>query len=152
MTDQSNLVIKECVSDNEIDAVYNFNTNAFADMQDFEWSVANLKEQINLGWNLLSVAIDDDVVAAIFLKIDSDTLFTKNTAIKMEYQGNGFSHMIKEFYEEFAKGKKINRIINYCASDNFRMISLNEGHDYIKTGNFLDSNKNILEWEKVLKQ
>ena len=150
MAEQSSLVIKECASDTEIDAIYNFNINAFADMQDFEWSVSNLSTQINEGWSVLSVSVDKDIVAAIFLKIDKKILLTRNTAIKIDYQGNGFSHMIKEFYEEYAKENKLDKIINYCAHDNFRMISLNEGHSYSKTGRYLDSNKQILEWEKIL--
>jgi hypothetical protein len=146
--DQSNLVIKECATDTELESLYNFNINAFADMQDFEWTVSELKNQISEGWSVLSVALDQDVVAAVFLRINGDSLITKNTSIKIDYQGNGFSHMIKEFYEEYARNNKINHIINYCAEDNFRMISLNEGHNYVKTGNVLESNNHILEWEK----
>ncbi len=148
MSEQSSLIIKECSSDSEMSAIYNFNTNAFADMQDFEWSVDSLKLQMNEGWSVLSVAVDEDIIAAIFIKISDSVLLTKNTSIKMDYQGNGFSHMIKEFYEEYAKQNKVTKIINYCAEDNFRMVSLNEGHDYKKTGNHLNSNNHILEWEK----
>jgi len=148
MTEQTNLVIKECETQDELESLYNFNINAFADMQDFEWTVDQLKEQKLNGWSVLSVQVDKDVVAAIFLKIENKALLTKNTAIKINYQGNGFSHLIKEFYEEYARENKLTRIVNFCAEDNFRMISLNEGHDYTKTGNILDSNKHIKEWEK----
>jgi hypothetical protein len=148
MTEQSNLVIKECATDTELESLYNFNINAFADMQDFEWTVTELKNQVQEGWSVLSVALDSDIVAAIFMKTEGPSLITKNTSIKIDYQGNGFSHMIKEFYEEYARENKISTIINYCAEDNFRMISLNEGHDYTKTGNVLESNKHILEWQK----
>jgi ribosomal protein S18 acetylase RimI-like enzyme len=148
MSEQTSLEIKECVTDAEIQSIYNFNTNAFADMQDFEWNTEELKSQIAAGWTLLSVSVDKDIVAAIFIKIVDKTLYTKNTAIKMEYQGNGFSHLIKEFYEELAAEKAIDKIINYCAQDNFRMISLNEGHNYVKTGN--NTTANIIEWEKAI--
>ena len=57
----------------------------------------------------------------------------------------------KDFYEEFAKDKGIKTVINYCPDDNFRMISLNEGHDYEKTGNTLKNTTNMIEWVKKLK-
>jgi hypothetical protein len=68
----------------------------------------------------------------------------------MNFQGNGFSHMIKDFYEEVASDSGLARIVNYCPFDNFRMISLNERHDYKKTGNTLGDNSSIIEWEKNL--
>jgi hypothetical protein len=62
-----------------------------------------------------------------------------------------FSHMIKDWYEDIAKDKGIKKILNYCPFDNFRMISLNERHNYKKTGNMLGKANTIIEWEKVLK-
>ena len=47
-------------------------------------------------------------------------------------------------------GFHFKKFVNYCPMDNFRMISLNEGHDYKKTGNTLGNNKDIIEWEKVI--
>ena len=87
-------------------------------------------------------------MAAVFMKEDDKELLTKNTPIKMDYQGNGFSHMIKDFYEEYAANNKIETIINYCPTDSFRMIALNERHDYVKTGNVLADD--IVEWKKSL--
>lgn len=150
MSEQISLVFQESISDEQIQDIYNFNIHAFADTQDFEWSIESIKKEIREGWTLLSVRYEKDIVAAVFVKIDNKVLFTKNTPIKIEYQGNGFSHLIKEFYEEYAGDNGANKIVNYCPDDNFRMISLNEGHDYNKTGNILGSNSNILEWEKVL--
>lgn len=144
------LVFQESSSEEEIKDIYNFNIHAFADIQDFEWSVDSIKKEISEGWTLLSVSYGKDIVAAVFVKIDNSILYTKNTPIKIEYQGNGFSHMIKEFYEEYANSNGITKIINYCPDDNFRMISLNEGHDYEKTGNRLGEHSNIIEWEKSL--
>lgn len=145
------LVFQECGSDQEIKDIYNFNVHAFADTQDFEWSEDNIKKELGEGWRLLSVSFDNSIVAAVFLKIEGSSLFTKNTPIKIDYQGNGFSHMIKDFYEQFAEGKNIDTIINYCPNDNFRMISLNEGHDYTRTGKVLGEHSNIIEWHKSLK-
>jgi len=45
----------------------------------------------------------------------------------------------------------VERVVNYCQADNFRMISLNEGHNYKKTGNTFGDNNEIIEWEKFVK-
>jgi hypothetical protein len=150
MSEQMSLVFQECESDQEIKDIYNFNVHAFADTQDFEWSEENIKKEIGHGWKVLSVTYEKDILAAVLLKIESKTLFTKNTPIKIDYQGNGFSHLIKDFFEQFAEGKNIETIINYCPDDNFRMISLNEGHKYTKTGKVLGEHSNIIEWQKSL--
>ena len=133
----------------EINRIFNFDANAFANAQDFEWTEENIKNEIQDGWKLFSVDYDGEVVAALFTKVADNTLFTKNTPIKLNYQGNGFSHQIKDHYEQLAREKGLARIVNYCKSDNFRMISLNEGHNYHKTGRELDDN--IIEWEKHIK-
>jgi predicted GNAT family acetyltransferase len=96
------------------------------------------------------VMTDDEIVAAVLMRKDGDTLFTKNTPIKMAFQGNGFSHQIKNFYEEEAKKQHIRKVINYCPVDNFRMIALNESHGYKRTGNSFGTSNNIIEWVKVL--
>lgn len=134
----------------DIKEIYNFNVKAFADSQDFNWTEDNIKQEIQDGWTLYSARFEKDIIAALFVKIDEDTLYTKNTPIKLTHQGNGFSHIIKEFYEQYAKDNKLNKIINYCPMDNFRMISLNEGHDYKKTGRTIGPNQDMIEWEKKL--
>ena len=148
MSETGKLIFKESRSKEEISEIYNFNVHAFADTQDFDWSEQNIKQEIKDGWKLFSVEYDNDIVAAVFLKEDDKTLLTKNTPIKMDYQGNGFSHKIKDFYELYANENDIKTIINYCPFDNFRMISLNERHDYVKTGNVLGKNNHIVEWKK----
>jgi len=150
MSEEMSLVFQECESDQEIKDIYNFNVHAFADTQDFEWNEENIKNEIGQGWKVLSVSFEKNIVAAVLLKIEDKTLYTKNTPIKIDYQGNGFSHLIKDFFEQFAEGKNIETIINYCPDDNFRMISLNEGHKYTKTGKVLGEHLNIIEWQKSL--
>lgn len=150
MSETGKLVFKESRSKEEISDIYNFNVQAFTDIQDFDWSEQNIKKEIKDGWKLFSVEYEQDIVAAVFLKEDEKTLLTKNTPIKMDYQGNGFSHKIKDFYELYANENGINTIINYCPFDNFRMISLNERHDYQKTGNVFGKNNQIVEWQKKL--
>ena len=137
-------------SEKDLGDIYNFNVTAFADIQDFSWTKENIKKEIKNGWLLYSVKIDNDVVCALFIKTDGKKLLTKNTPLKMNYQGRGFSHMIKEFYEQYAREHKISQVYNYCPADNFRMISLNEGHDYEKTGIVSGDNDNIIEWIKKI--
>jgi predicted GNAT family acetyltransferase len=151
MTEDKKLIFEKTKNNDEIKEVYNFNTEAFADASDFRWSVDSLKKELKEGWNLYSVRFDDEIVAAALTKKDADSLLTKNTAIKINFQGNGFSHMIKDWYEELAKEEGVHKIINYCPFDNFRMISLNERHNYKKTGKMLGDSKTIIEWEKSIK-
>ncbi len=110
----------------------------------------NIKKERKNGWKLYSVSTGNEIVAALFLKHDDETLFTKNTPIKIAFQGNGFSHRIKDFYEREANRLQLQRVVNYCPVDNFRMIALNESHGYRKTGNMIGTNKGIDEWEKIV--
>ena len=117
----------------EIKAVYNFNTEAFTELK--EWSQQSIEGQIKAGWQLVSVKSGEEI--------------TKNTPIKINHQGNGYSHAIKDFYETYAKENGLSEVYNYTPRDNFRMISLNEGHDYSKTGNSLDDGA-LIEWIKKI--
>jgi len=137
-------------SKDELKEIVNFNVQAFADSHDFAWTENNVKNELASGWEVFSVKIDKDIICALFVKKDGENLLTKNTPLKMNYQGQGYSHIIKEFYEEYAKENKLGSVYNYCPVDNFRMISLNEGHDYHKTGETLGSNTNMIEWNKKL--
>ncbi len=134
----------------QIKAVYNHNMSAFFDSEEFEWSLAWLEEQVKDGWEVYSVSYEDEILAAFFLKKDGVKLLSKQTPIKINYQGNGFSHLIKEEIESIAKSKKIKEIFNYCAIDNFRMVALNESHGYKKTGGNFNNQKTVVEWSKKL--
>ena len=150
MEEKLPLLFKEAKREEEIVNLSKFDIQAFTDAQDFSWTLDNLKKELKTGWKLYAVMTDDEIVAAVLLKKDGDTLFSKNTPIKMAFQGNGFSHMIKNFYEDEAKKNQIRKVINYCPVDNFRMIALNESHGYKITGNSFGVNQNIIEWVKVL--
>lgn len=150
MEEQYSLIFKETKKEEEVVNLSKFDIQAFTDTQDFSWSLDNLKKELKTGWKLYSVMADDEIVAAVLVKRDGDTLVTKNTPIKMAFQGNGFSHQIKNFYEEEAKKNQIQKVINYCPVDNFRMISLNESHGYKRTGKAFGISNNIIEWVKVL--
>jgi predicted GNAT family acetyltransferase len=150
MDDIKPLVFKEAKKDEEVVNLSKYDIQAFTDTQDFSWSLDNIKKEVKTGWKLYSVMAEAEIVAAILMRKDGDTLFTKNTPIKMAFQGNGFSHQIKNFYEQEAKKQQIHRVINYCPVDNFRMIALNESHGYKRTGNAFGVSNNIIEWVKVL--
>ncbi len=144
------LVFKEAKKEEELVHLSNFDIQAFTDTPDFSWSLDNIKKEVRTGWRLYSVMTDDEIVAAVLVKKVGDVLLTKNTPIKMAFQGNGFSHMIKDFYEDEAKKNQLKKVVNYCPVDNFRMIALNESHGYKRTGNSLGLGNNIIEWEEVL--
>ena len=150
MEDLKPLVFKEAKKEEDVVNLSRFDIQAFTDTQDFSWTLDNIKKEVKTGWKLFSVMTDNEIVAAVLMRKEDDTLFTKNTPIKMAFQGNGFSHQIKHFYEEEAKKHQIHRVVNYCPVDNFRMIALNESHEYKRTGNAFGVNNNIIEWVKVL--
>ncbi len=150
MEEKLPLSFKEAKKEEEIVNLSKFDIQAFTDTQDFSWSLDNLKKEVKTGWKLYAVMTHEEIVAAVLLKRDGDTLFSKNTPIKMAFQGNGFSHMIKNFYEVEAKKAQVSKVVNYCPVDNFRMIALNESHGYKRTGNSFGLNQNIIEWVKVL--
>lgn len=150
MEEIKSLVFKEARKEEEVINLSKFDIQAFTDTQDFSWTLDNIKKEVKTGWKLFSVMTDNEIVAAVLMRRDGDTLFTKNTPIKMAFQGNGFSHQIKQFYEEEAKKQKISRVVNYCPVDNFRMIALNESHGYKRTGNAFGIASNIIEWAKVI--
>ncbi len=150
MDEIKDLVFREAKKEEEVVNLSKFDIQAFTDTQDFSWSLDNIKKEVKTGWKLYSVMTEEEIVAAVLVKKDGDTLFTKNTPIKMAFQGNGFSHQIKNFYETEAKRLQIARLVNYCPVDNFRMIALNESHGYKRTGKAMGISNNIIEWVKVL--
>ena len=138
------------VKEKEIQAIYDHNIDAFSDSPDFKWNLEEIKNEIKGGWELYSVSHDEEIVAALFVSIVDGKLYTKNTGLKIHHQGSGFSHEIKEFYENLAREKKLGRIIHYCRIDNFRMYSLNESHGYRKAENPIDEDGLVVEWTKFL--
>jgi RimJ/RimL family protein N-acetyltransferase len=150
MDEQIDLEFKEAKKEEEILNLSKFDVQAFTDTQDFSWTLENIKKELKTGWKLYSVLTEDEIVAAVLVKRDGDSLQTRNTPIKMAFQGNGFSHQIKNFYEDEAKKLQISKVVNYCPVDNFRMIALNESHGYKRTGNAFGTNQNIIEWIKEL--
>lgn len=66
------------------------------------------------------------------------------------YQGSGYSHEIKKFFENVAKERTLDKIVHYCGIDNFRDYSLNESHGYKKDDKVEGQSKNVVEWVKYL--
>jgi predicted GNAT family acetyltransferase len=147
---EKNLVFKEVKKEEEIKGLANFDIQVFTDSQDLQWNLENIRREIKSGWKLYSVTYGPETVAALFMKTDKESLYTKNTPIKLAFQGNGFSHRIKDFYEREANRLQLKRVVNYCPVDNFRMIALNESHGYHRTGNSLGGSRSIVEWEKIV--
>jgi len=144
------LKFNKAASKQEIIDIFEHNIDAFTDTPDFNWTLDEIQLEVKDDWELYSVTTRDEIIAALFLKEQQDTLLSKNTAIKINFQGSGFSHQIKEFFEKEAKKRKLKKILHYCRIDNFRMYSLNESHEYSKTKNTLGDGQ-IIEWEKKLK-
>ena len=130
--------------------VYEYTIDAFSDSPDFNWNLEEIKREVSDGWSLYGVKNEDEeVVAAVFFRLHDASLLTKNTGLKINHQGAGYNHEIKEFFEEKAKELKAKSIKHYCRIDNFRMYSLNESHGYVKTPNKIEDGQ-IVEWEKTL--
>lgn len=142
---------KKAKSEKDIKLIHDYNIDAFSDSPDFKWNLEEIKKEVADGWELFSLSSGVEIVAALFYKIEGDALLTKNTAIKIEYQGAGLSHMIKDFFEKVARENHLKRIYHYCRIDNFRMYSLNESHHYVKTPRKIGVDGLVVEWMKDIK-
>lgn len=142
---------KRAKSEKDIKSILDYNIDAFSDSPDFKWTFDEIKKEVADGWELYSLMLDGEVMAALFYKVEGDSLLTKNTAIKITHQGSGFSHTIKEFFEKVARENHLKKIYHYCRIDNFRMYSLNESHHYKKTPRKLGPEGLVVEWVKTLK-
>lgn len=132
----------------DIQKIYDYTIDAFSDSPDFNWNLEEIRKEVKDGWSLFGAKNDsDEIVAALFFRLDDGSLLTKNTGLKINHQGAGYNHQIKEFFETKAKELKAKKIKHYCRIDNFRMYSLNESHGYKKTGNKIDDGQ-IVEWER----
>jgi RimJ/RimL family protein N-acetyltransferase len=145
------LYFKHCTDSKDLRDVYNYEVDVFAEAGDFLWSLEALEDEINRGWKIYAVRCDesgDEIISVLFVKLKQGDYFTKNTSLKLNFQGKGISHSIKEFFEMMALKTKAKNIVHFCAVDNFRSIALNESHGYLK----IDCIKNgeILKWKKAL--
>lgn len=144
------LTFTEATSSKELKKLHDYTIDAFSDTPDFSWTLDDLKHEMKDGWQIYCVTNEEeDVVAAVFVKVEGDTLQTKNTGLKIHHQGMGYSHQIKEFFEQFARKKKLKNLVHYCRIDNFRMYSLNESHGYSKTENKIGDGQ-VVEWIKKI--
>lgn len=150
------LNFKKCESEEDLKIIFAFNVEAFSEILDMKWSLESLQEELEAGWVIYSVIIEEEgieeIIAVLFVMDTGEALLTKNTPIKLPHQGQGYSHQIKEWFEEMAKSKGIKKLHSYCRTDNFRMISLNETHGYERTGELKQGSDEVvmLEWTKVL--
>lgn len=142
------LKFESVTSQKNVKDVYDYNVEAFSDSPDFKWTLDDIKKEMSDGWQLFSVKLSDEIIAAAFVKKEEQKLLCKNTSIKMQHSGSGYSHRIMDFFEEAAKEFKVNEIVHYCSIDNFRQYSLNESHGYHKTPRKLGLNGHTTEWIK----
>ncbi|OIQ17799.1 MAG: hypothetical protein BM556_10235 [Bacteriovorax sp. MedPE-SWde] len=140
----------QATKDAEIKNVFDFNIDAFSDSPDFKWTLDDIRREVKDGWQLYSVNLGEEIIAAAFCKFDNSELHCKNTSIKMQHQGSGFSHRIMDYFEEQASFLKAAKIIHYCAIDNFRQYSLNESHGYVKSSKKLGRKGHTTEWVKTI--
>ncbi len=146
-----NLTFFKVEKNRDLKEIHDYTIDAFSDSPDFNWTLDDLKSEISSGWELFGVRnAEGEIVAAAFLKKDSDGLLTKNTGLRIDHQGSGYNHEIKEFFEISARKRSLRKVFHYCRIDNFRMYSLNESHGYYKTGNVY-SDGTVVEWVKDVK-
>ncbi len=143
------LIFQLAQDQKSIRKILNFNMEVFSELPDVDWNVTGIKKELESGWELYSVKAEDQIVAALFLRLKEKAVQTKHTAIKIDHQGNAYSHQIRDFVENKARETGLSTLINFCAVDDFRMISLNETHGYKKTSRVL-KNGEFSEWEKKI--
>jgi len=136
-------------SEKDYKAIFDHNIDAFSDTPDFKWTYEEIKREVKEGWSVYAMKVGEEIIAAGFIKLEDGIMLTKNTAIKIDHQGSGHSHKMKEFFEQTAKELKAKTIKHFCRIDNFRMYSLNESHRYQKTNKKLDGGL-VVEWVKSL--
>ncbi len=144
------LEFKQAISKKEIEEAYNYNIDAFSDSPDFNWTLEAIINETKEGWEVWEALRDGEVIAVAFIKKDGDTLLTKNTSVKMNYQGFGYSHQIKRFLEQKAAELGAKEIVHFCSIDDFRMYSLNESHGYEKSPIKDGQNELVVRWHKKL--
>ena len=84
------LTFKKAKTENDIKAIFDYNIDAFSDSPDFKWTFDEIKKEVSEGWELYSLMLEGEIMAAVFYKIEEDSLLTKNTAIKITHQGSYF--------------------------------------------------------------
>lgn len=117
-----------------------------------DYSFDAVKKDFSQGWDIYSISFEEHVVALASVRKKNDAYQTKNSNVRIDYRGNGFSHEIKNFFEQDALEKGLKKIINISSEDNFRQRSLNESHGYILLEDkFKDDHGDYyLMWKKEL--
>ena len=144
---EEKLQFKLAKNKKDFQKVYEYNLSVFLDEDEFPWSLKWLEEQHKNGYDIYLVEYGGEVMAALFVKVLQRGLFSMQTPLKLNFQGMGLSHQIKEYAEVLARQANLRDIYNYCAIENFRMMALNESHGYERTGRELPE-KNLIEWHK----
>ena len=72
------LSFSKASSSQEIQNILDYNINAFVDTPGFTWDLSGIKREIDDGWDLYGVQFEKEIIAAVFLRVDGENLFTKN--------------------------------------------------------------------------
>ena len=146
------LIFERAETQEEFKEILNYTLDVFSDSPDFKWNLEDMKKEVAEGWELYGVRLGAEIITAVLLKQEKNSLLSKNTSLKSEHQGSGHSHRIKEFIEEEAISRKVSDIIHYCRIDNFRMYSLNQSHGYEQINKDKDDGSQIIEWQKKIEK
>ena len=146
----SDLVFKTISKVTEINDMVGNQKEVFSAEPLVIWNQESVENELDEGWNLYTVLFNKDMVAGLFVKKQADKLITKNTHLNIQYQGNAFSHRIKEFYEELAENENCSSVVNLCGGDHFRTIALNESHGYILEKKDQSEGHEIQTWSKKI--
>ena len=146
----SDLVFKTVSNLGDINEMVNSHAEVFSAEPLVLWNEESVKNELNAGWNLYTVLFNKDMVAGLFVKKQADRLVTKNTHLNIQYQGNAFSHRIKEFYEKLAEDENCSSVVNLCGGDHFRTIALNESHGYVLEEKDENEGHEIQIWSKKI--
>ena len=144
------LHFKPITKSEDFKAIHDYIADVFSDT-DFNWTLDQIRGETKAGCELWAAYSQEDVVAALFLRMDGDTLLTKNSALNIHHQGQGHSHEIKEYFEQVARQRGAKKISHFCRIDNFRAYSLNESHNYTRLEGKNKGDDQVVEWRKKIK-
>lgn len=146
--DEKKLQFKLAKTKADLKKVYQYNLSVFLDDEEFPWSLKWLESQYKDGYDIYRVKYEKEVVSILFVKALERGLLSMQTPLKLNFQGMGLNHQIKDHVEVLAKKAKLKDIYNYCNLENFRMTALNKAHGYEKTGKV--EGKALVEWHKKI--
>ena len=62
------LRFKKASSNKDYQDIFNHTIDAFSDSPDFNWTIEEIKREVNDGWVVYSASVEDEIIAAVFIK------------------------------------------------------------------------------------